>query len=513
MDCDKEEPAADRGFEEEFETVPEGTDHVLLELPELHAGGDDTHTCASGEENVPLHSKDTGEPANMSSDIRVAELESRQSIGSDSLLDLINIRKESEIDAINTESLDNKYNESEGMELETNRSTEESHNVKKTVTNGNAISGKEKSKEYDELNIKEREEHEAHDRQKKEIKEVSDKEGKELEENHDKEKGEIYEVSNNKKRDIKELRDKEKNDIKDVTDNKTKETEKVCDSEHNETELNDKEKKEVEEQSDKEKEKVELGDNGEKTHVAVNKPENSEDKGMHESQAVELLDIESKETAENTSESGKTVSTTKGSLVRAGSEECEMDVDDTNPYPDHINFVDVNAPNCDSPMVIDDDNDDEIVMIERRKGTSHRGTSANKENGKTDNSNRDSSPEVVVQEELCKRRQEIVIDLEDDDDIEIETIKKKKKKKKKSNAPKGVCCCNIECSTPGQDLRSAPVFVLTYYGRKYKKGKAEKVCTVCFEAAMQHNEVSVCAHTLYGVVYFYYNWIFISIII
>ncbi|KDR19143.1 DNA ligase 1-like isoform X2 [Zootermopsis nevadensis] len=413
---------------------------------------DDTHDSASGEKKLPLNSKDIGEPANVTSNIRVAVEENKQSTGSDSLQDSHNIRKKSESDVINTEGSDINYNESEGMEVEKSRSTEESHNVKQAVTNENVTSKKAKSKEFEELNIKEKGEHdETHDRQKKE---TSDKEEKELEDNHDKKKEEVNEVSKKKKTDIKDIRDKKKNEIENAIDNKLKEIEKMCYGERNETELSDKEKTEIE------KEKVEPSDSGKK--------------------------------AEKTSEGGQKVNTRKGFLVRTGSEEYDVDVNETNPYPDHINFVDVDAPNCDSsPMVIDADGDsnDEIVMIGRKKGTRQYRTSANKEKGKTGvNSNRDSSPEVVLQEKFCKRRQEIVINLDDDnDDIEIETIKKKKKKKK-LNAPKGVCCCNIECSTPGQDLRSAPVFVLTYYGRKYKKGRAQKVCAVCFEVAMQHYE-------------------------
>jgi hypothetical protein len=480
MDCDAEEPTGDRGFEE-FETVLEGTDSVLL-VPEQLACGGVSYSSVSGEENTPLHSKDIVEPGNISSDVRFGETGSKQSAGRKSLLGSNDTRKESVSDATNAESSDNKYSESEDMKVETNGNTEEYHHIKKTVTNGNVISS---SKVHEELNVKEREgEHdEAHERQKEEIKEVNDKEERELKD-HNKVKEKINEVSNNKKRNIEEIRDKGKNETEVVADNKMKKNKKVCNSEHNEIELSEK-KKEIEELSDEGKEKGELSVNGEKAHAAVKKP------GIRESQAVEMLGSENKETAEKTSESGKTVSKRQRSLVGAGSEECEMDINDSDPFPDHINFVDVNAPNCDSPMVIDDDDDDDVVMIERRKGTSQSGMSENKEKGKTDDSNRDSSPEVVVQEELGKKHQDIVIDLDDDDDIEIETIKKKKKKKK-SSAAKGVCCCNIECSASAQDLRSAPVFVLTYYGRKYKKGKAEKVCTACFEAAMQHYEVGVC---------------------
>jgi hypothetical protein len=512
MDYDTEQHDANKGSEEEFETFPESTDHtdcVLLEPPELCVGGNNTCDSTSCEGNIPLHSKGIGLPANIMSDIiGVAKLKSTQSTGSDSLVGAKNIRKESESDGVNTGTSDNKCDESEGVEVEICGSTEEFYNdVNNTVTsvkpqisdNVNVFSEKDKNKEKGE--------HEAHGRQVKGIKEVSDKVKKELEKQSDKEKEKVVlsdlkkkeieeqsdekkgkvELNGKEKKEVAEQNDKEKHKVE-LSDKEKKEVEEQSDKEKEKVEPSDKEKKEIEKQSGKEKEKVELHDKGEETHVDVNKPENIVDKCPRESKAVEMLGCENKETNEKTPEGEKTVST---GVVRAGSEERQMDVGDTDSYPEHINFVDVNAPNYDSPMVIDDD-DDEIVMLERRKGTNPSRRSAKKKKDKTDNSNHNSSPDVVVQEELCKRRKEIVIDLDDDDDddIEIETIKKKKKKKK-SNARKGVCCCNTECSTPGQALRGAPVFVLTYYGRKYKKGKAEKVCTVCFEAAMQHNEVGV----------------------
>lgn len=482
MDCDTNEPVAHKVHDEKFEVLPEGTVHLSLEPSELQSSADSACNSPAGEENVPLHSKVIGEPVGITC---VADLESRQSPGSDSLVDVFNTRKESGVDGV--ESVDNKYDENEGTEEKVTEGTEELHSsVNKTVTDGIVISEKGSHKEYAELNVKEKDEHEeVYDKQKKETEDVSDKEKKDPEElNGEKE----IEVVNNKEKETEEISNKQKNEIEVVADRKMKETEKMSVREK-ENGLNNEEKKDKEVPSNKEKEKVEEQSNSEKKSDVI-EPEIDGGKGKHELEAIELSGCENKETPENKSE-GETRITTS----MAESDECEMDVDDPDPYPEHINFVDVNAPNCDSPMVIDDDDDDEIVMIERRKGTSQKGKTDKKDKAKTDISNRDSSPEVVLQEKLCRRRQEIVIDLDDDDDdvdddIEIESIKKKKKNK--SNAPRGACCCNVECSAPSQDLHSAPVFVLTYYGRKYRKGKPEKVCPLCFEAAMQHQEVCIC---------------------
>lgn len=45
-------------------------------------------------------------------------------------------------------------------------------------------------------------------------------------------------------------------------------------------------------------------------------------------------------------------------------------------------------------------------------------------------------------------------------------------------------CLNLKCQS-GEDLASAPMFVISYYGCKLKKGKYE-VCAVCFDDAMDH---------------------------
>ncbi|KAK7864464.1 hypothetical protein R5R35_011697 [Gryllus longicercus] len=50
------------------------------------------------------------------------------------------------------------------------------------------------------------------------------------------------------------------------------------------------------------------------------------------------------------------------------------------------------------------------------------------------------------------------------------------------------CCCNLECSRVRTQFQNAPPFVLTYYGYKYKKRKTQKVCTPCFEKAVEHQE-------------------------
>jgi hypothetical protein len=350
------------------------------------------------------------------------------------------------------------------------------------------MSEKESHKEYAEVNVKEKDEHEVYDKQKKETEDVSDKEKKDPEELNEKKD---IEVVNNNEKETNKSSNKQKNEIEVLTDSKMKETKKVSVREK-EFELSNEEKKDKELLSDKEKYEVEEQSNSKKSPDVI-EPENDGGKNKHDLEAIELLGCENKSEGE-----------TRITTSVAESDECEMDVDDPDPYPEHINFVDVNAPNCDSPMVIDDDDDDddEIVMIERRKGTSQKGKTNKNEKNKTDSSNRDSSPEVLLQEKLCRRRQEIVIDLDDDDDddddIEIESIKRKKKNK--SNAPRGACCCNIECSGSTQDLENAPVFVLTYYGRKYRKGKPEKVCPLCFEAAMQHQEVCIC---MSAIVYVY----------
>lgn len=479
MDCDTNEPVAHKVSDEKFEVLPEAAVHLSLEPSELQSSAGSACNSPAGEENVPLHSKDRGEPVGNTC---VGDLESRQSPGSDSLVDAINTRKESEVNGVG--SVDNKYDENVSTDEKVTEGTEEfQSNVNKAVTDGSVISEKGSHKEHAELNVKEKDEHEVYDKQKKETEDVSDKEKKDPEELNGKKE---IEVVNNKKVESEETSDKQKNKIEVVTDSKMKETEKVS-AREKENEFSNEEKKDKEVLSIKEKEEVEEQGNSEKNSDVV-ESENNGGKGKHEVEATELISYENKETPENKSEGERRITT-----AVAESDECEMDVDDPDPYPEHINFVDVNAPNCDSPMVIDDDDDDEIVMIERRKGTSQKVKTGKKDKAKTDNSNRDSSPEVVLQEKLCRRRREIVIDLDDDDDvdddIEIESIKRKKKNK--SNAPRGVCCCNVECSAPSQDLHSAPVFVLTYYGRKYRKGKPEKVCPLCFEAAMQHQEVCV----------------------
>ena len=426
------------------ETVLEGTGHVMLELSEAQPGADDTCSSAAADKNIALHNKDTVEPMDI---VDVADLGSNHSTGSDSLLDASNVRSESACDAVITESLSSKCDEIEGMEKETCGTTDKSHSdVKRVVNEGNVISEKVESKEYEQRSVKEKEEEEVCEEQNKEV-----------------------EVGNEEKKDIEEIKDKQKNKIDNVTDNKAKENY----NEEKETEILNQEKKNV---------------NG-------NEPEaKSEGNGKH-GLAAEVQDIKDKGTTGKEYEGESRLSMEKELRSKPVSEECEADVDDPDPYPEHINFVDVNAPTCYSPMVIDDDDDDDVVMIERRKGTSHYRKPGIKQKLATGNYNRDSSPEVVVQGELCRRRQEIVIDLDaddhDDDEIELETIKKKKQKKR-PGTQKGVYCCNVECSSLGHDLRIAPVFVLTHYGRKYKKGKAEKVCGACFEAAMQHQEVGTC---------------------
>ncbi|PSN51326.1 hypothetical protein C0J52_15725 [Blattella germanica] len=162
------------------------------------------------------------------------------------------------------------------------------------------------------------------------------------------------------------------------------------------------------------------------------------------------------------------------------SSDVQMEVEDgnkrTEEVREQINFVDVNAPAAQSPLTIDDDDDDDDIICMDDKG---------KTNNRPKIRNRSS-----VNESASNKRREIVIDLDDDDDdddIEIETIRTKKKRSRTGSA-KGVSCCNIECSSHDQNLQTAPVFVLTYFGRKYKKGRMEKVCDVCFEEAMVHQE-------------------------
>jgi hypothetical protein len=440
MNSDTNEPTADNSSSE---TLVEGTDNSMLELPEEQPGADDSCGSAASDKNVALHIAGTIEPVDIAG---VADLGSTQSAGSDSLLDANNVRGENVCDAVISES---KCDEVEDMEVETNGNTDKSHrDVNKVVTLGNVISEKDEPKECEELNVKEKEEAE-----------MCEKPSKETEEVH-----------NKKKRETEDINDKEKNKTDIVTDNKTNE----IDNEEKETESCNKEKK---------------------IHIDGNELEaNSEGKdrcGL----TAELLDNENKESTGKQSEGETRIHTEKEILSGALSEQCATDVDDSGPYPEHINFVDVNAPTCYSPMVIDDDDDDddEVVMIERRKGTGQYRKSSNIQKHTIGNCSRDSSPEVVVQEELCRRRKEIVIDL-DNDDHNVDDIEalKKRKKKKRPYTRKGVCCCNVECSTLAQDLRIAPVFVLTYYGRKYKKGKAEKVCGACFDAAMQHQEVGKC---------------------
>jgi len=444
MNRDANETLADAGS---AETILEGTGHVMLELSEVQPGADDTCSSAAADKNIALHNKDTVEPMDI---VCVADLGSEHSTGSDSLLDASNVRSESACDAVITESLSSQYDEIEVMEEETCGTTDKSHSdVKRVVNDGNVISEKVESKEYEQRSVREKE---------KEEEEVCEEQNKEVE------------VGNKEEKDIEEIKGKEKNKTDNVTDNEAKEIY----SEEKETEILNQEKK---------------------INVNGNEPEaKSEGNGKH-GVAAEVLVSKVKGTTGKEYEGASRLSMEKELHSRAVSEECEADVDDPDPYPAHINFVDVNAPTCYSPMVIDDDDDDDVVMIERKKGTNHYKKPGNKQKPATGNYNRDSSPEVVVQGELCRRRQEIVIDLDaedhDDDEIELETIKKKKQKKR-PGAQKGVYCCNVECSSLGHDLRIAPVFVLTHYGRKYKKGKAEKVCGACFEAAMQHQEVGTC---------------------
>jgi hypothetical protein len=483
MDCDTSDPNADKAADEEFEMLPKDTARLSLGHSELQPGADGACNSATGEENVPLQSKDGGLPVSLT---YVTDLESRQSSGSESLIDVINTRKESGVDGL--EGIDNKCGENKGTEEKVTEGTKEFYSdANKAVTDGSIISGKGILEEYAELNIKEKHEHEeVYVKQKKETEDVNHEEKKDLEELNGKKE---IEVVNRIGKESKEISDEEKNKIEDVTDEvKESERKKVNGREkENEVSIEEKDKKVL---SDKEKEEVGEQSNSEKSSEVI-EPENDRCEGKDELEATELLSCENKDTIENKSKEETGITTSK-----AGSGECEINVDDPDAYPGHINFVDVNAPNCDSPMVIDDDDEEEeIVMIERRKGTSQKGRTDNNEVDKADSSNRDSSPEVVLQEKLCRRRQEIVIELDDDDDdddddIEIESIKKKKKNK--SDAPRGACCCNVECSAPSQDLNNAPVFVLTYYGRKYRKGKPEKVCPLCFEVAMQHQEVSVC---------------------
>lgn len=442
MNHDANKTVADAGS---AETVLEAKGHVMLELSEVQPGADDTCSSAAADKNIALHNKDTVEPMDI---VGVADLGSKHSAGSDSLLDASNVRSENACEAEVTESLSSQSDEIEGMEEETHGTTDKCHSdVKRVVTDGNVISEKVESKEYEQRSVKEKEEEEVCEEQNKEV-----------------------EVGNREKKEIEEIDDKQEDKIDDVSDNKAKE-------------INNEEKE------------TELLNQGKKINVNGNEPEaKSEGNGKH-GLAAELLDSKDKGTTGKEYEGVARLSTEKQLHSRAVSEECEADVDDPDPYPEHINFVDVNAPTCYSPMVIDDDDDDDVVMIERRKGTSQFRKPGNRQKLATGNYNRDSSPEVVVQGELCQRRQEIVIDLDaddhDDDEIELETIKKKKQKKR-PGTQKGVYCCNVECSSLGHDLRIAPVFVLTHYGRKYKKGKAEKVCGACFEAAMQHQEVGTC---------------------
>lgn len=424
------------------ETTLDGTGHVMLELSEVQPGADDTCSSAAADKNIALHNKGTVEPMDI---VGVADLGSKHSTGSDSLLDASNVRSESACDALITESLSSHCDEIEGMEEETHGTTDKSHSdVKRVVTDGNVISEKVESKECEQRSVKEKEEEEVCEEQNKEV-----------------------EVGNKEEKEIEEINDKQKNKIDSVTDNKAKEVK----NEEKETELLNQEKK---------------------INVNGNEPEAKSEGNGKNGLAAKLLDSKDKGTKGKEREGEAGLNTKKKLHSRAVSEECEADVDDPDPYPEHINFVDVNAPTCYSPMVIDDDDDDDVVMIERRKGTSQYRKPGNKQKHIIGNYNRDSSPEVVVQGELCRRRQEIVIDLDaddhDDDEIELETIKKKKQKKR-PGTQKGVYCCNVECSSLGHDLRIAPVFILTHYGRKYKKGKAEKVCGACFEAAMQHQEV------------------------
>jgi len=438
MNHDANKTLADSGS---AETILEGTGHVMLELSEVQPGADDTCSSAAADKNIALHNKDTVEPMDIAV---VADLGSKHSTGSDALLDASNVRSESACDAVVTESLSSQCDEIEGMEEETRGTADKSQSdVERVVTDRDVMSEKGESKEYEQRSVKEKE---------KEEEEACEEQNEEVE------------VGNKEKEEIEEINDEQKNKIDNVTDNKAEE----INNEEKETEK--------------------------KKNVNGNEPEaKSEGNGKH-GLAAELLDTKDKGTTGKEYEGEARLSTEKGLRSRVVSEECEADVDDPDPYPEHINFVDVNAPTCYSPMVIDDDDDDDVVMIERRKGTSQYRKPGNRQKHAT--GNRDSSPEIVVQGELCRRRQEIVIDLDaddhDDDEIELETIKKKRQKKR-PGTQKGVYCCNVECSSLGHDLRIAPVFVLTHYGRKYKKGKAEKVCGACFEAAMQHQEVCTCS--------------------
>jgi hypothetical protein len=451
MDCDRKEPVGLKAPDDESEMLPEDTARLSLERSELQPDADGARDSDTAEENILLQSKDMDYPSSIT---RVGDVESRQSPASDSLVDAIKTRKESEVDRLG--GIDSKCDENEGIEEKLTEDTKELHSdVNKTAADGRVISGKDSHEDYRELNMKEK--HEAEN--------VSDEEKKDLEEL--KEKKEI-EVVNRMGTKTEEISNKQNN-----------ETEKVI-------ELTDEEKKVL---SDKQKEGV--GEQSNEKNSVVIEPENGGHKPKGELEATESAGKENDEAPKNKSKQETGMTATK-----AGSDEREMNVDDPDAYPEQINFVDVNAPNCDSPMVIDDDDgDDEIVMIERKKGTSQKAKTDDNQKGKKGSTNRDSSPEVVLQEKSCSRRQEIVIDLDDDDgeddDIEIESVKKKKKNN--SDVPRGACCCNVECSAPSQDLSSAPVFILTYYGRKYRKGKPEKVCPLCFEVAMQHQEVSMYA--------------------
>ena len=451
MNHDANEPLADA---DSSETVLEGTGHVMLELSEVQPGANDTCSSIAAHENIALYNKDTVEPESLDI-VGAADLGSKYSTGSDPLLDTSNVRSESSCDDVITESLSSHCDEIKDMEEEkTHGNTNKSDSdIKRVVADGNVIADKVTSKEYEQRIVQEKEEEEVCEVQNKEVEE-----------------------GNKEKEEIEEINDKQKNKIDSVTDNKA-------------TEINNEEKE------------TDILNQEKKINVNGNEPEaKSEGNGKH-GLAAELLDSEDKGITGKEYEGEARLSTEKELHSRAVSEECEADVDDPDPYPEHINFVDVNAPTCYSPMVIDDDDDDDVVMIERRKGTSQYRRPGNKQKHATGNYNRDSSPEVVVQGESCRRRQEIVIDLDaedhhDDDEIELETIKKKKQKKR-PGTQKGVYCCNVECSSLGHDLRIAPVFILTHYGRKYKKGKAEKVCGACFEAAMQHQEVGTCFRVAY----------------
>lgn len=69
-----------------------------------------------------------------------------------------------------------------------------------------------------------------------------------------------------------------------------------------------------------------------------------------------------------------------------------------------------------------------------------------------------------------------VIDITDDDD----SINERRRKAENT-------CLNVCCKS-GEDLAKAPMFVVSYFGCKLKKGKHE-VCAECFNTAVNHHKV------------------------